>query len=110
MGQLILRGYDQEIVNGQHLRDAYLYDERKMAHDTRMRLIDVSGTDKLYAWSDSNMYYRVDDDQRTIMSGQVLMRGMLGPEIDQFFTSNKHYPVIPLHTADRENDLALITI
>jgi hypothetical protein len=105
MGQLILRGYDQEIVNGQHLRDAYLYDERKMAHDPKMRLIDVSGTDGLYAWSDHNMYYRVDDDQRTIMSGQVLMRGMLEPEITQFFQSNKHYPVIPLHTADRENDI-----
>jgi hypothetical protein len=105
MGQLILRGYDQEIVNGQHLRDAYLYDEREMAHDTRMRLIDISGTDKLYAWSDTNMYYRVDDDQRTIMSGQVLMRGMLEPEIDQFFQANNHYPVIPLHTADRENDI-----
>jgi hypothetical protein len=76
-----------------------------MAHNTRMRLIDISETGNLYPWSDKNMYYRVDDDQRTIMSGQVLMRGMLGPEIKEFFQSNKHYPVIPLHTADRQNDI-----
>jgi hypothetical protein len=105
MGQLILRGYDQEIVNGEHLRQAYLYDDRNMAHDPKMRLIDVSGQDNKFAWGPTNIYYRVDDDQRTIMSGQVLMRGMLGPEIKTFFDSAKHYPVIPLHTVDRENDI-----
>jgi hypothetical protein len=105
MGQLLLQGYDQEILNGEHLRAAYLYDERKYAHDPRMRLIDVSGQDSKYVWDESNIYYRVDDDQRTIMSGQVLIRGMLGPEIAQFFQTNKHNPVIPLHTMDRENDI-----
>ena len=105
VGQLLLRGYDQEIVNGQHLRTAYLFDERKYAHDPMMRLIDISGQDSQYAWDTKNLYYRVDDDQRTVMSGQVLLRGMLGPEIEQFFESSKHYPVIPLHTADLVDDV-----
>jgi ubiquitin-like domain-containing CTD phosphatase 1 len=107
MGQLILRGYDQEMVNGQHLRDAYIYDEGSMAHDPKMRLIDISGTDKLklYAWSDHNMYYRVDDDQHHHVGTEYTDAGHVGAEITQFFQSHQHYPVIPLHTADRENDI-----
>jgi hypothetical protein len=45
-----------------------------------MRLIDIS-VDSGVRWSDHNMYYRVDDDQRTIMSGQDTDAGHVGAEI-----------------------------
>lgn len=106
-GQLILRGYEQEIANGRHLRDAYVYmGDNDTAHDPRMRLVDASIDDGIHhPWGYKNLFYRVDDDQRTLMSGQVLLRGMYEPEIKTFFRNKRIYPVLPLHTADRSNDI-----
>jgi Histidine phosphatase superfamily (branch 2) len=124
LGQLLLQGYEQQITNGHHLRNAYVYDGSVVqSHDERMRLIDISSTastkssspDKL--WHESNVYYRSDDDQRTLMSGQVLLRGLFGPEIQKYYqeanqnnknANNQHrlpFPVIPVHTADRSRDI-----
>lgn len=104
LGQLLLQGYEQEFVNGQFLRDAYVYDASAYNHDARMRLLDVSGgKGKPAVWED--VYYRVDDEIRTLLSGQVVLRGLFGPEMDAYFQSNKRYPVIPLHTADYVRDI-----
>lgn len=54
----------------------------------------------------SQFHYRVDDDQRTIMSGQVLLRGLLGPELIDYWENHEgRHPVLPLHTADRSVDI-----
>ena len=47
LGQLLMRGYDQELRNGLHLREAYFYDGDKTsdehaASDSRMRLWDLT--------------------------------------------------------------------
>ena len=89
-GQLLWQGYDQEMTNGKHLRDAYVYNSKNYDHDTRLRLLDT------HSPLTPHLYFRVDDDQRTVMSGQVLLQGMLGSDL----TAN-----LPLHIADRDNDI-----
>jgi Histidine phosphatase superfamily (branch 2) len=103
LGQLLLQGYEQEFLNGQFLRDAYVYDETAYNHDPRMRLLDISKTRKTSVWED--IYYRVDDESRTLLSGQVVLRGLFGPELDAYFGTHQRYPVIPLHTADYDRDI-----
>jgi len=114
MGQLLLRGYEQELANGKHLRDAYVYaagpngdamfkdGSGAAASDPRMRLFDLNadgGAD--YApYEEPHLYYRADDEQRTLMSGQVLLRGLFGPEIATDAKRRGVDPVIVLHTAD----------
>jgi hypothetical protein len=65
-GQLLFEGYEQELQNGRYLYDAYL-----------------SGSLKLFntnVWTDINtdqqVYLRSDDEQRTLMSGQIALHGM----------------------------------
>jgi Histidine phosphatase superfamily (branch 2) len=105
LGQLLLQGYEQEYTNGQYLRDAYVYDESAYDHDARMRLLDISSrrTKTTNVWDD--IYYRVDDESRTLLSGQVVLRGLFGPELDKYFSTNKRYPIVPLHTADYDRDI-----
>jgi Histidine phosphatase superfamily (branch 2) len=114
LGQLLLQGYGQELVNGKHLRDAYVYDESEYNHDPRLRLLNVadsggSGKGPHPVWKD--IYYRVDDEARTILSGQVVLRGLMGQELDQYVQASTsavnqyRYPVIPLHTADYFKDI-----
>jgi Histidine phosphatase superfamily (branch 2) len=105
LGQLLLQGYEQEYTNGQFLRDAYVYDETAYNHDARMRLLDVSSmkTQGTNVWDD--IYYRVDDESRTLLSGQVVLRGLFGPELDTYFDTKNSYPIIPLHTADYDRDI-----
>ena len=105
LGQLLLQGYEQEYTNGIFLRDAYVFDELAYDHDPRMRLLDISSrkTNGINVWDD--IYYRVDDESRTLLSGQVVLRGLFGPELVKFFSTNKRYPVIPLHTADYDRDI-----
>jgi Histidine phosphatase superfamily (branch 2) len=102
LGQLLLQGYEQEYTNGLYLRDAYVYDETAYNHDARLRLLDVSTT-KANPWDD--VYYRVDDESRTLLSGQVVLRGLFGPELDAYFRKNKRYARIQLHTADYDRDV-----
>ena len=82
-----------------------MYDStKKFNHDERMRLIDTSFT-QYSPWDDKHVRLRADDDQRTLMSGQVVLRGMLGPEVVKEFERTGVYPTIPVHTADRDRDI-----
>lgn len=108
VGQLLLQGYEQELANGKHLREAYIFSSNdsisRLAtmHDVRTQLIDV---DELLWDEPGQLYYRADDDQRTLMSGQVLLRGMFGPELNDHYSTHGEYPVLPLRTADRRRDI-----
>lgn len=103
MGQLILRGYEQTTANGKFLREAYIFDKSKFNHNERMRLLNIDSHREGNVWDE--VYYRVDDEQRTLMSGQLVLRGALGPEMDAYFKAHHVYPVIPLHTADYSRDI-----
>lgn len=102
--QLLLQGYEQQFTNGQHLRNAYLYQGGTYSHDERMRLFDISlSTALLEPWDERNLYLRSDDDQRTLMSGQVLLRGLFQPELEQ--QNYQTFPTIAVHTADKKMDI-----
>ena len=91
LGQLIGPGYYQELTNGQHLRVAYL---GNLARDPSMQLFDST---LVPADSDSSIYFRSDDDQRTLMSGQMLFSSL--------FDVSKEDTNIILHTADKPHDI-----
>lgn len=103
-GQMLMRGYEQELRNGRLLREAYAYLPNDYDHDERMRLIDLS-LDNHAPWDPQHLYYRSDDDQRTEMSGQVLLRGLFDEEVMEQFFESGIYPRIKLHTADRNRDI-----
>jgi hypothetical protein len=111
-GQLLLRGYDQELANGQHLRNAYAFygqqgDDQGAAADKRMRLFDLTDMNPKdgLPYAEPNLRFRADDDQRTLMSGQVLLRGLFGEEFAKHSETLGEDPIIPLHTADRSRDV-----
>lgn len=104
VGQLILQGYQQEIINGQYLRDAYVYTNEDYKHDPRMKLLQSNNSDNSsYIWDP--LYYRTDDDQRTVMSGQILLRSLFHNEIQHYYNTTNQYPIISVHTADRNRDI-----
>lgn len=84
-GQLLTEGYFQETVNGNHLRDAYI----------------GAGALKLYPNNDlttvdpSSYYFRSDDVQRVLMSGQLVVHGMFNVTQET---------VLPWHTGDYSLD------
>ena len=90
-GQLLMQGIEQQMTNGLLLRDAYIYNSSDDNHDPRMRLLDTQSP------LASQLFFRVDDDQRTISSGQALLSGM--------FQSSLLSNVIPMHMADRDRDV-----
>lgn len=125
LGQLLLRGYDQELRNGLHLRQAYFYDgdntaDEHAASDSRMRLWDLTkdnesniagrkesspaiGDPSKQIYQEPNLQYRADDEQRTLMSGQVLLRGLFEKEL--LSADDDETTVIRLHTADKRFDV-----
>jgi len=105
MGQLLQQGYEQQLQNGKILRDAYTYRKGEYDHDERMRLLDLGLDDENHPpWQHPDqLYFRADDYQRTVMSGQVLLSGLFGPEFTKI-QSNNHI-VIPLHIADEDKDI-----
>lgn len=125
-GQLLLRGYDQEIMNGMFLRDAYVRDEANGVNtgkNEKHMLFDFDeGKDGKIeigkrAYDEPVLYFRSDDDQRTIMSGQVVLRGLFGDlmarhvQKEGFLGSytgigwgGDKQPMVRVHTADREQD------
>lgn len=126
MGQLLAKGYEQELRNGKHLREAYFYDGENTvdgqhaAADPRMRLWDLTkhtnegrsvvsvGDETKAIYQEPNLRYRADDEQRTLMSGQVLLRGLFGPELLAGSGDNDdddETAVIKLHTADYTVDV-----
>eukprot|EP00566_Odontella_aurita_P007066 CAMPEP_0113539014 /NCGR_PEP_ID=MMETSP0015_2-20120614/7689_1 /TAXON_ID=2838 /ORGANISM="Odontella" /LENGTH=746 /DNA_ID=CAMNT_0000438659 /DNA_START=127 /DNA_END=2367 /DNA_ORIENTATION=+ /assembly_acc=CAM_ASM_000160 len=106
-GQLLLRGYEQEMANGRHLRDAYVYDGSSggAAQDERMRLFDLTRPSPRRPYEPPDLHYRVDDQQRTLMSGQVLLRGLFGDLLRSHKQELGEDPVIVAHTADYSRDI-----
>jgi hypothetical protein len=104
LGQLVYQGYDQQLKNGKILRDTYAFRKGELDKDERMRLIDLSLQDYI-PWHSDHLHFRADDDQRTVMSGSVLLRSLFETELDQILRKTKQYPVISLHIADRDRDV-----
>jgi len=120
-GQLLLRGYDQELRNGLHLRQAYFFDGDDTldiaAEDERMRLWDITkpsvaggissgfviGDPNKLMYQEPNLRYRSDDEQRTAMSGQVLLRGLFEKEF--LAVGDDETAIIRHHTADYVQDV-----
>jgi Histidine phosphatase superfamily (branch 2) len=107
-GQLLLQGYEQELQNGKFLRDAYVLTKESTTtkeQDARLMLFDLT-EDKIRPYEYPYLRYRTDDDQRTLMSGQIVLRGLFGEEIvDYTRIHDGQPPVIPLHVADRSRDI-----
>jgi hypothetical protein len=104
VGQLLQRGHAQQITNGKILRDAYTYRKGEVDHDERMRLLDLSLQDYL-PWNSDQLHFRADDDQRTVMSGHTLLRGLFDQELTKHRMDAGQIPVISLHIADRDRDV-----
>lgn len=109
-GQLIQQGYEQQQVNGQLLRAAYVYDGKNSndkPQDPRLRLFDTSSPlpPEVWPFSPENLRFRSDDDQRTLASGQILLSTMFQPELTSYKTFTGSNPIIPHHTADRPLDI-----
>lgn len=107
-----------------HLREAYFYDGNTSPNHSAslpsMRLWDMTATlDEMSKLSPSvgdatkkiyqepNLHYRADDEQRTLMSGQILLRGLFGPEI-LAANSDDETTVIRLHTGDYKRDVLVV--
>jgi ubiquitin-like domain-containing CTD phosphatase 1 len=58
-------------------------------------------------YQEPNLRYRADDEQRTLMSGQILLRGLFGPEI-LAADEDDDTTVIKLHTGDYKKDVLVI--
>jgi len=106
---LLIQSYDQEMANGKHLRNAYLYNgnpnytpsssstvDDETSSNIRMRLLDTTTTTAtndpesfLSELLDKLVYFRSHDMQRTIASGQILLQGLLGPELEAI--NNTHH-------------------
>ena len=110
---MLLQGYEQQIQNGKILREAYGYRENDYSHDERMRLFDLTSVNSFsenyrkgkLPWDKNHLYFRADDDQRTVMSGQVLLRGLFDREAMEKFMDDGTYPNVVLHIADRVRDV-----
>lgn len=63
-GQLLSEGYQQELTNGGFLYDAYIDGPLPLFPTNEWELLNTS----------TEIYLRSDDEQRTLMSGQILMR------------------------------------
>jgi len=94
LGQLLNLGYDQQVLNGQLLRDAYLFDPGN-DHTADLRLQLMSSTD----FGPSSVYFRSDDDQRTLMSGQGLLVGLS----DSMLQGD--WDKVQLHLGDKAHDI-----
>jgi hypothetical protein len=114
-GQLILQGYDQQVENGKMLRNAYMYDESASEdadHDERMRLFSVSRSGATAPpWDNDShlLHVRSGDSQPTMMSGQLLMRGLFERELEEYRSKDEYgfsaFPSIRVHTADDTMDI-----
>eukprot|EP00808_Paulinella_micropora_P023984 g29759.t1 len=69
VGQLLKDGVWQEVANGQHLREAYLGDNGQSA----LRLFN---TTRFHDLPPNSTRFRGDDQQRTLMSGQILVNAL----------------------------------
>lgn len=122
VGQLLLQGYPQEYFNGDLLRQTYVHDidtSDNATDDPTMienmclfHLLDgFDESNQKRPFHEPNFYYRADDDQRTIMSGQILIQGLFGDTIKNHWAAEEYDsgahgdPVMLIHTADRSMDV-----
>jgi len=92
VGQLLQAGYDQELLNGNHIRSAYFEVEstKNPLRLFRNSPLPVTSFDDL---PPNSIRIRGDDQQRTLMSGQVLLTGVIE------FNDDSETTII-YHTAD----------
>ena len=129
LGQLILRGYDQSYTNGQILKAAYINDPDSSdytnggvgpsAKEENFILLDLDETkdgtlvEGERAYQDPKLYFRSDDDQRTLMTGQVVIRGMFDELLERHVLKEAattgllvaDTPVVRVHLTDRGRDI-----
>jgi len=116
-GQLILKGHAQQLTNGKILQKAYVkysainLDEPKVGTLFDFDEEELKTIVKQRAYDEPSLYFRSDDDERTLISGQILLRQFFG---DLMKEHQQHYkdegkdqdrPVIRVHTADRDKDV-----
>jgi hypothetical protein len=65
-GQLLLKGYEQETTNGDILFQAYINSSLSLFGSDLWEDLDEGNT----------MYLRSDDEQRTLMSGQIMLHSL----------------------------------
>lgn len=95
VGQLIEEGAAQEATNGGHIRSAYITTEQSSLKLFRsLPSPPIQFTDLPYARA---VRARGDDQQRTLMSGQILITGI-------FDFDNVAEAIIDYHTADYDAD------
>jgi len=129
IGQLLSEGYDQQLENGNILKNAYVRDDTEELNqdmDPDQVLWDFDqDADNSYvdrAYEGKNMYFRSDDYQRTLVSGQVLLQTLFdslikrhgahawktldedGNEVQTDTNKPTFNPVIKVHTNDRDTD------
>jgi Histidine phosphatase superfamily (branch 2) len=98
-GHLVLRGAQQELQNGEHLRDAYTYNGSisNEHEDPRLRLFDMNND---HPPPYQQIHVRSNGIQRTIMSVQLVLKGLFGENLVKYAKQHGRPPVIPLHKSD----------
>lgn len=112
-GQLLKTGYGQQHRNGNILKNAYVRDATKTLNtdvDINHMLFDFDENAKLSnenrAYEGSSLYFRSDDFQRTLMSGQVLLQSLFESLIERHNNDTEKFsPVVRVHTNDRDTDI-----
>lgn len=113
-GQLIFEGYAQQQRNAEILKEAYFskdFDEPDVGtlynFEDEVQKTTVGGR----AYDEPQLYFRSDDDERTMMSGQILIGKFFGELMEkhekryQLEGKGDDRPVIRVHTADRVKDV-----
>ena len=121
LGQLMAQGYEQLTFIGEMLRETYFYQEGTMGHDERMRLYSLpriqpgvqsppqqSHDSQIDPWEEPNFYLRSENTQPTLVSGQLIMQGLFGPELaakHQTMFHDQTYATVNVHTGDMSRDI-----
>jgi hypothetical protein len=92
IGQLLEQGMQQQLTNGLHLRRAYIQSDEEDGPSHKNLHLPLGGS------LDKAVYFRSDDEQRTLQSGQLLLQAMLGKELEQSGG-------LTIHTADYTRDI-----
>jgi len=115
LGQLTLRGYEQHRQNGIHLRNAYVKSDIAVLNvnkEPRHILFDfddevIKTVVHQRAYDEPSLYFRSDDKQATMMSGQALLQSLFGDLMSAHadLGDGKLNPVIRVHTSDGDRDV-----
>ena len=96
-GQLIARGFEQELELGRILEAAYVGN----GTDAKLRLFPTNHWDYINA---SRIYLRADDSTRTLMSGELLMTALFNKTALSDENGGSVAELIPIHTGDYSLD------